>query len=44
MLYQVIKSLIALKGMDNELREKIDLFYALGRLTTEQYNELVGNL
>lgn len=42
MLFEVLKKLIALKGLTEELREKIDLLYALGRLTTEQYQELVG--
>lgn len=42
MLFEVLKKLIALKGLTEELREKIDLLYALGRLTTDQYNELVG--
>lgn len=42
MLYDVLKKLIALRGMTEELRQKIDLLYALGRLTTEQYQDLVG--
>ena len=41
MLFEVLKKLIALKGLTPELREKIDLLFTLDRLTTEQYNELV---
>lgn len=41
MLYMVLKRMVA-KGLNEELRDKIDTLYALGRLTQEQYMELVG--
>lgn len=41
MLYMVLKRMVA-KGLDEELRDKIDTLYALGRLTQEQYMALVG--
>ena len=40
MLYKVLKRMVA-KGMDEELRDKIDTLYALGRLTDAQYRALV---
>ena len=40
MLYNVLKRMVA-KGMDEELRDKIDTLYALGRLTDAQYRALV---
>ena len=40
MLYMVLKRMVA-KGLDEELRDKIDTLYALGRLTQEQYMALV---
>lgn len=39
MLYNVLKRMVA-KGMDEELRDKIDTLYALGRLTDAQYRAL----
>lgn len=42
-LYNIIKRLITL-GRTDGLREKIDVLYAVGSLTTEQYNELIGML
>lgn len=39
MLYMVLKRMVA-KGMDEELRDKIDTLYALGRLTDAQYRAL----
>lgn len=39
MLYNVLKRMVA-KGMDEELRDKIDTLYALGRLTDVQYRAL----
>ena len=42
-LYNTIKRLITL-GRTDGLREKIDVLYAAGSLTTEQYNELTGTL
>lgn len=40
MLYRTIKALIA-KGKTEGLAEKIDVFYATGKLTESEYNELV---
>lgn len=40
MLYMVLKRMVA-KGMDEELRDKIDTLYALGRLSDAQYRELI---
>lgn len=42
-LYNTIKRLITI-GRTEGLREKIDVLYAAGSLTTDQYNELVGML
>ena len=39
MLYRVLKRLIAL-GSTRGLSEKIDLFFAMSKLTEEEYNEL----
>ena len=41
MLYMVLKRMVA-KGMTEELRDKIDTLYALGRLTDAQYRALTG--
>lgn len=41
MLYEVLSKLIALRGMSPELREKIDLLYALSRLSEAQYRSLI---
>ena len=41
MLYRTLERMVA-RGMTEELREKIDTLYALGRLTEEQYRALVG--
>lgn len=40
MLYMVLKRMVA-KGLDKELRDKIDTLYALGRLSDAQYRELI---
>ena len=40
MLYMVLKRMVA-KGMTEELRDKIDTLYALGRLTDAQYRTLI---
>lgn len=44
MLYEVLKKLIALKGLNEELRDKMDLLFALNRLSEEQYRSLVVEL
>lgn len=41
MLYKTLQRIVA-RGMTEELREKIDALYELGRLTEEQYRALVG--
>lgn len=41
MLYRVLKRLVS-GGMSPEMREKIDAFYALGRLTRQEYEALTG--
>ena len=40
MLYKVLKRMVA-KGLTEELRDKIDTLYALGRLTDAQYRALI---
>lgn len=40
MLYDVLKRMVA-RGMTDELRDKIDTLYALGRLSDAQYRELI---
>lgn len=39
MLFNTLKALIT-KGKTDGIAEKIDVFYAVGKLTTEEYNEL----
>nr|DAF27561.1 MAG TPA: Protein of unknown function (DUF2680) [Caudoviricetes sp.] len=40
MLYRVLKRLIEL-GKTEGLEERIDVFFATGKLTEDQYNELI---
>lgn len=40
MLYKVLERMAA-RGMTDELRDKIDTLYALGRLTDAQYRTLI---
>lgn len=42
MLYKILKKRILTNGLTDELRDKIDTLYALGRLTDEQYHDLIG--
>ena len=42
-LYRTLVALIK-NGRTDGLREKIDVLYAVGSLTTEQYNELIAML
>lgn len=42
-LARVLKNMI-LKGKTEGLEEKIDVFYAAGKLTDEEYNELIDLL
>lgn len=43
MLYRTLKRLIAL-GKTEGLEERIDVFFAAGKLTEEEYNELIESL
>lgn len=43
MLYRVLKRLIDL-GKTEGLEERIDVFFAAGKITEDQYNELIGLL
>lgn len=43
MLYEVLKRTIE-RGDVEGLREKVDVFFAVNRLTEEQYTELTGLL
>ena len=43
MLYQVISRLID-RGAVDGLRGKVDVLYAVGSLTEEQYQALIGKL
>lgn len=43
MLYQVLERMIT-RGTVDGLREKIDVFYAVGSLTEAQYQTLIGKL
>lgn len=40
MLYRVLKRLIDL-GKTEGLEERIDVFFAAGKITEDQYNELI---
>lgn len=42
-LYKVLKRMIE-KGQTEGIEEKIDVFYAAGKLTDEEYNELMAML
>lgn len=39
MLFKILQRMIG-RGQTEGLQEKIDVFYAVGRITDEQYNEL----
>lgn len=41
MLYKTLLKLKNLKGLTDDLKTKIDVFFAVGRITEEQYNELM---
>lgn len=41
MLYTVLQRMVS-RGMTEDLRDKIDTLYALGRLTEAQYRALTG--
>lgn len=42
MLYNVLSKLIAKTGLTSELQKRIDVLYALGKLTEEEYRNLIG--
>ena len=43
MLYRTLKRMIE-RGQTNGLEDKLDIFFAAGKLTEAEYNELLGIL
>ena len=45
MLFKTLKKLKERNGLTDDLKTKIDIFFATGRITEEQYNDLmdIGN-
>lgn len=45
MLYKALKKLKERNGLTDDLKNKIDIFFATGRITEDQYNDLmdIGN-
>ena len=41
MLYKTLLKLKERTGLTDDLKNKIDVFFAVGRITEEQYNELM---
>ena len=41
MLYRTLLKLKEKNGLTDDLKNKIDVFFAVGRITEEQYNELM---
>lgn len=41
MLYKALLKIKTSKGFDDDMRTKIDVFFALGRLTAEEYHKLL---
>ena len=41
MLYRTLLKLKERNGLTDDLKSKIDIFFATGRITEEQYNELM---
>lgn len=41
MLYKTLLKLKEKNGLTDDLKTKIDVFYAVGRITEEQYNDLI---
>lgn len=41
MLYKTLKKLKERNGLTDDLKNKIDVFFAVWRITEEQYNELM---
>lgn len=42
MLYKTLLKLKELEGLTDDLKNKIDIFFATGRITEEQYDELMN--
>ena len=42
MLYKILLKLKERKGLTDDLKNKIDVFFAVGRITKEQYNALMN--
>ena len=43
MLYKTLLKLKDKNGLTDDLKVKIDIFFATGRITENQYNELMDN-
>lgn len=43
MLYRALLKLKERNGLTDNLKNKIDIFFAVGRITEEQYNEKNNN-
>ena len=41
MLFRTLLKLKESNGLTDDLKNKIDVFFAVGRITEEQYNELM---
>lgn len=41
MLYRTLLKLKERNGLTDDLKNKIDVFFAVGRITEEQYNDLM---
>lgn len=41
MLFKTLLKLKVRNGLTDDLKNKIDIFFATGRITEEQYNELM---
>lgn len=41
MLYKTLLKLKERNGLTDDLKSKIDVFFAVGRITEEQYNDLM---
>lgn len=42
MLYKTLLKIKEKNGLTDDLKNKIDIFFATGRITEEQYNELMN--
>lgn len=42
MLYKTLLKIKERNGLTDDLKNKIDVFFAVGRITEEQYNDLMG--